>query len=542
MVFSNVGRVGGTNIDLQITNPGRGYMRANRHYRWRRRSGVWFARRYNRAYRGCGMMGSLRAGTHQFRFTFVRAGTNSRVRIPYLPWTMYDLDGGKEYPSTRDAVGIMTFNPTGIRAYCSGGVCRANAARREYPFPRNFDRLNRRSKMAAVTFLFRNRASFLMSYRTTYPHRVFIFKGSLTAMKPRARLPSRVGKPRRSSPRRRSNRRKSYGRCGRGVMKRSGRGWKYTGKGTNLAAYFRRGTGTPLTFRGLRENNLIGGGRMVFSNVGRVGGTNIDLQITNPGRGYMRANRHYRWRRRSGVWFARRYNRAYRGCGMMGSLRAGTHQFRFTFVRAGTNSRVRIPYLPWTMYDLDGGKEYPSTRDAVGIMTFNPTGIRAYCSGGVCRANAARREYPFPRNFDRLNRRSKMAAVTFLFRNRASFLMSYRTTYPHRVFIFKGSLTALKPRARLPRSTCKRRGSSRRRAPRPSYRRRRAPRPTYRRRRAPRPTYRRRRAPRPSYRRRRSYRRRGRLTCSGMVHRPACHHNCRAPRNTIHRRRVRTCR
>lgn len=152
------------------------------------------------------MMGSLRAGTHQFRFTFVRAGTNSKVRIPYLPWTMYDLDGGKEYPSTRDAVGVMTYNPTGIRASCSGGVCRANAARREYPFPRNFDRLSRRSKMASVTFLFRNRASFLMSYRTTYPHRVFIFKGSLTAMKPRARLPTRVSgskrKPRGRRPRR----------------------------------------------------------------------------------------------------------------------------------------------------------------------------------------------------------------------------------------------------------------------------------------------------------------------------------------------------
>jgi len=141
------------------------------------------------------MMGSLRAGTHQFRFTFVRRGTTNRqVRIPFLPWTMYDLDGNKEFPSTRDAVGIMTYNPTGIRASCSGGVCRANAARREYPFPRNFDRLNRRSKMAAVTFLFRNKASFLMSYRTTYPHRVFIFRGSLTAMKPRSRLPSRVGR------------------------------------------------------------------------------------------------------------------------------------------------------------------------------------------------------------------------------------------------------------------------------------------------------------------------------------------------------------
>jgi len=142
------------------------------------------------------MMGSLRAGTHNFRFSFVRAKTNRLVRIPYLPWTMYDLDGGKEFPSTRDAVGIMTFNPTGISASCSGGVCRANAARREYPFPRNFDRLSRRSKMAAVTFLFRNKASFLMRYKTTYPHRVFIFKGSMTAMKPRVRLPAAVGRRR----------------------------------------------------------------------------------------------------------------------------------------------------------------------------------------------------------------------------------------------------------------------------------------------------------------------------------------------------------
>lgn len=387
--------------------------------------------------------------------------------------------------------------------------------------------------------------------------------------------------------------------------KQCGRGWCYRGGNTNLAAYFRsgRGGGTALTFRGLRENNLINGGRMIFSNIGRVGGTTIDVIITNPGGGYKRANRHYRWRRRSGYWFARRYNRAYRGCGMMGSLRAGTHQFRFTFVRAGTNQRVRIPFLPWTMYDLDGGKEYPSTRDAVGIMTYNPTGIRASCSGGVCRANAARREYPFPRNFDRLSRRSKMASVTFLFRNKASFLMSYRTTYPHRVFIFKGSLTAMKPRVRLPsrvgrggRATPRRRRQQPRRKtawgrtkrvgcrdyrqklyygwrngrkrvwrryyPRGHRRRRRG---RYARKRVWRNTGRRtwtvirrrwvltsrarcrrnnrRRRARRNYRRRRNNYRRRNLRCSATVHRPACHgRGCRAPRSTIHRRRTRSCR
>jgi hypothetical protein len=38
-----------------------------------------------------GKMRALRAETHQFRFTVVHRGT-SCVRIPFLAWTMYDLD------------------------------------------------------------------------------------------------------------------------------------------------------------------------------------------------------------------------------------------------------------------------------------------------------------------------------------------------------------------------------------------------------------------------------------------------------------------
>lgn len=229
----------------------------------------------------------------------------------------------------------------------------------------------------------------------------------------------------------------------------------YVGKSVNIRKWV-GSSGTTLNFRRLKVNNMGGLGPtrgppvMHFVNVGRINGKSIDLVVSNPNGGYRRANLRYRWRRRTGVWFARRYNRAYRGVGMMGSLRPGEHTFKFTFYYTGTRKQAAIPYLPLTMYDLDGNKEFAKTCDAIGILVQKPTGVRYRCSGGCCSLSAARREYPFPRNFDRLNRRSRMAAGTFVFRGKSTFTMKYRTSYPHRVFLFKGS-KALKPRRPIPR-------------------------------------------------------------------------------------------
>jgi hypothetical protein len=125
----------------------------------------------------------MKAGQYKFLYKFQYTGTKKPATIHYLPLTFYDLDGGKEFVRTYDAVGVAVAKPTGMRGYgCrkhgKGYFCWANSARKEYRFPRNFNRLSRYEKMASVTFLFRHRSSFNMIYKTTYDHRVFMFKGS----------------------------------------------------------------------------------------------------------------------------------------------------------------------------------------------------------------------------------------------------------------------------------------------------------------------------------------------------------------------------
>jgi len=242
---------------------------------------------------------------------------------------------------------------------------------------------------------------------------------------------------------------------------------------------FCAGSSTVLNFNGrnLKTNNLGGmgpkrgaGGKVIwYTGVGDLGGRSIDMIMSSVGNAYYNANARYRWRRRSGKWFIKRYNRAYKGAAMSGSLRAGSYRFQYKFIYTGTNTAAKIDYLPLTYYDLDGNKEFVSTRDAVAIATSKPTGIRTSFNGGVFRANAARREYPFPKNFDRLSRREKMPSVTLLFRQRSSFVMNYRTTYPHRVFIMKGTGALM-----CKQTAARRRRSSVRRTPVRNIRRRRA--------------------------------------------------------------------
>jgi len=335
----------------------------------------------------------------------------------------------------------------------------------------------------------------------------------------------------------RNGRRPRRARRGRGGKRGGGRGGcnnlnrgRITVRGNNKALCgFCAGSSTLLHFkkRNIKTNNLgnlvpsrgPGGQCIWWTGVGDLGGRSIDLIMTTIGSAYHRANIRYKRWGRSGKWFARRFHGVLKeGGGSAGSMKAGTFKFQYRFIYTGTNSAARIDYLPLTYYDLDGGKEFVRTYDAVAVAVAKPTGMRRYgCqrrgSGYYCYADGARREYPFPRNLDRLSRKEKMASVTFLFRSKSSFQMIYKTTYDHRVFLFRGTGAIM-----CKKTVARRRRSSVRRTPvrRPSQRRR-APRRTQRRR-APRRTQRRRRA----QRRRRSQRRRG-AKCGTSVVRPRCH-------------------
>lgn len=230
---------------------------------------------------------------------------------------------------------------------------------------------------------------------------------------------------------------------------------KVTVRGTRNLGGFCGGRVTVLSFNKnqIKTNNLGGlgpkagpGGPCIWwTNVGVLNGHKIDLTMTPVGGAYGSANAKYKRWGRSGKWFARRFHGSIRrGVGSAGSMKAGKFVFLYKFMYSKSKKPATINYLPLTFYDLDGGKEFVRTYDAVGVAAAKPTGMQGFgCqkrgSKKYCWANGARREYRFPRNFDRLSRYEKMSSITFLFKNKASFKMHYKTTYDHRIFMFKGS-------------------------------------------------------------------------------------------------------
>lgn len=302
---------------------------------------------------------------------------------------------------------------------------------------------------------------------------------------------------------------------------------KVTLRGKANLCGFCGGKVTTLNFnsRQIKTNNLGGlgpkggpGGPCIWwTNVGVLNGKKIDLTMTPIGGAYGAANLKYKRWGRSGKWFARRFHGSLKtGVGSAGSMKQGKFTFQYKFFYSATKKPAKLNYLPLTFYDLDGGKEFVRTYDAVGVAAAKPTGMRKYgCrkhgrahpQGYYCFADGAKREYRFPRNFDKLSRYEKMASITFLFQNKASFKMIYKTTYDHRVFMFKGSEAII----------CK--GPSRRRVPG-------GPGPAFHRRRA---RKQRRRAP-PALRRRANIRRRSRQ-CNARV--------TSDPLHGAHRRRYR---
>jgi len=235
---------------------------------------------------------------------------------------------------------------------------------------------------------------------------------------------------------------------------------KVTVKGTRNLAGFCGGQVTDLTFnkKQIKTNNLGGlgpkagpGGPCIWwTNVGVLNGRKIDLTMTPVGGSYGSANAKYKRWGRSGKWFAKRFHGSLkRGVGSAGSMKKGQFVFLYKFFYSKSKKPATISYLPLTFYDVDGGKEFLRTYDAIGVAASKPTAIPRFgCQkkGGkkFCFADAARRNYRLSRkmtarHFDRPSWYLKQCSITFLFKNKASFKMTYKTTYDHRVFMFKGS-------------------------------------------------------------------------------------------------------
>lgn len=182
--WTDVGQIRGASIDLVVEADGPEYGAANNNYVSNGKTGQRFAIETNGAYQGVGSVGSLRKGTYTFNFQFLWTDNATAAVVPYLPLTYYDVDGGVERVETCDADGSLVHKPTGVTHSCTfGGAgcpnkCTAIGASGEYKLPDNWDKLSAKTKEAAVTYLYKDKSSFKMTYTISKDHRVFVFKGS----------------------------------------------------------------------------------------------------------------------------------------------------------------------------------------------------------------------------------------------------------------------------------------------------------------------------------------------------------------------------
>jgi len=129
-------------------------------------------------------IGSLAKGSYTFTFKF-EDDEGEAVVIPYLPLTFFDLDGstkadgGKSYEvvSTTDADGQELIVGSEVSHNCDDGECVAEGAKKEIKIPSNFGDPDPDTSKAAITFFFKGKSTFDITYTLNWPHRVFLFKG-----------------------------------------------------------------------------------------------------------------------------------------------------------------------------------------------------------------------------------------------------------------------------------------------------------------------------------------------------------------------------
>jgi len=344
-----------------------------------------------------------------------------------------DLDGGRETSATCDAESAIVVKHSDIQGGCGGnGCCKHRGSRQEIGLPSNWEKLSTAHKKGSVSYMFQDKSEFTFTYSTSYPHRIFLFKGSQALackQKPTTTTTTEAKKP---DP---------------DVV--------CEGRGCVLSEVCRKGTELNFHKHSLKVNNLgnlgpeKGAQKIHWQKVGKSpGGEDLDLIVEAVGTHYRNANWNYMFRkyRITGRQFIEKYNGVHStpGAGVIGSLRRGAYRFRFTLLLTRTQRPAKVDYLPLTFYDIDGGYEETHTCDAVAAVTHKDGGLKGGCAnvrcGGTCCGHRGfEKEIVTPSDWDRLSLDQKKGSVTYVFKDVSTFEFNYKITYEHRIFIFRGS-------------------------------------------------------------------------------------------------------
>jgi len=429
--WSRVAKVDGKWIDCIATPVDDKYTRLNKYKKWRGYNGRTMAKKFNGVYKtrvgSAGAIGTLSRGSFEMNFSFVFTGTSKPATIAWLPLTFYDVDGGKEHLETCDAHSSVLHKPSDMSgAETAGGCFKHKAGGKEVNLPTNFDKLSNAEKKAAVTYIFKDKSHFKLKYTTTYEFRVFLFKGSKAVACADSTTTTTTIKA---------------------IAKEATIAKDTTCVGAHCVEdqshVCSEGLELTLGPSQVSSNNLGGMGPMSgpetiqWKRVAKINGRSIDLIAKSSTANYRKVNMKDK---KYGRAILKKFNGVYsKGVGSIGSAQAGTFKIKFTFVDTATQKAVTVKYLPLTFYDVDGGKESLETCDADSWILRKGSPMIASKRGKCFKHKAGKAEVDLPKDWNNLKAKEKQAAVTYVFKNKSTFEMTYATNYKHRVFLFKGS-------------------------------------------------------------------------------------------------------
>jgi hypothetical protein len=158
---------------------------------------------------------------------------------------------------------------------------------------------------------------------------------------------------------------------------------------------------------GKKEN-----GRMIFQNVLEHEGRSVDLWVTDDSAD--------RIRYKAFVPDSRNYTGAYKTAGRISFDSAGEYLLKFTMVDSETKKLVKLPLIPFTLYDIDGKGETVTSCNVAKVITDEKTRLVERYDEPCYSHVAGGREVNIPADFDILTVNQKRQTVTYVYRNRAS--------------------------------------------------------------------------------------------------------------------------
>jgi len=434
--WSRVAKVDGKWVDCIVTPADDRYVKLNKYKKWRTSTGRSMAKKYNGVYKtrvgSAGSIATLSRGSFEMNFSFVFTGSTEPATIPWIPLTFYDVDGGKEQLKTCDAHSSVLHEPSDMRgAQTADGCFSHKAGRGEVNLPKNFDKLTNNEKKAAVTYIFKDKSHFKLKYSTTYEHRVFLFKGSKAVACADATTTTTTTPPATTTTTTTTQAVAKDTTCvGAHCVEDQSHVCS-----EGLVLDFSQGH--------VSSNNLGGMGpksgpeTIQWQRVAKLNGRHIDLIAKSSNANYRNVNMKDKNYGRSVI---KKFNGLYsKGVGSIGSAQAGTFKIRFSFVDTATQKPVTVKYLPLTFYDVDGGKESLQTCDAESWILRKGSAMKASQKGKCFQHKAGKPEVDLPKDWNNLQSKQLQASVTYVFKNKSTFEITYATNYKHRVFLFKGS-------------------------------------------------------------------------------------------------------